>query len=57
METPIIGLSQVNKPLLVGLLAGLGVALGYTYWWSQPLQKGKILISQRSDYSTEWLGI
>ena len=57
METSIKGLVRVNKTLLVGLLAGVGVALSYTYWWSQPLRKDNIPVSHRSDYPTEWLGI
>lgn len=32
MEPLIIDLVRGNKTLLVGLLAGLGIALSYAYW-------------------------
>jgi hypothetical protein len=57
METPVRRLDRIDKTLLISLVACLGIALSYTYWWSQPLQTGKVPISRRSDYLTEWLGI
>ncbi len=57
MGTPVRRVVHVNRTLVISLLAGFGVALSCTYWWSQPGQKGELLVSQRSDYPTEWLGI
>ena len=57
MKTPVRSVVHVHKTLLVSALVGLGIALSYTYWFSQPLQKGKASISQRYDYPSEWLGV
>ncbi|WP_338877328.1 hypothetical protein WBJ53_33165 (plasmid) [Spirosoma sp. SC4-14] len=57
MERLIRRVPHVNKLLVVSLLAGLGVAIRYTYGLFKPGQKASIPLRQRSDYLTEWLGI
>lgn len=57
MERLIRRVPHVNKLVLLSLLAGLGVAIRYTYGWFLPGQQAAIPHRQRSDYPTEWLGI
>ena len=57
METPARSVAYINKTLFVSMLASLGFALSYTYWWFQSDQKEKTRVNRGHDYQAKWLGI